>query len=84
MFETLTCRSKKGLDEFGVAKLAKETKSVAADVLVGVLQVHTDTVAAEWRSQRQGLVRELKQRPYQTRIISCFNLPPASCLGQTS
>lgn len=50
MFETLTSRGKKGLDELGVAKLAEETKSVSANVLVGVLQVHADTVTA--RSQQ--------------------------------
>jgi hypothetical protein len=51
VFETLTGRRKKGLDKFGVAKLAEETKSVSADVLVGVLQVHTDTVTTKRRSQ---------------------------------
>lgn len=45
MFQTRTGRGKEGLDEFGLAQLGQEPKSITADIFVRVLKVVTNTVA---------------------------------------
>ena len=45
MLEAGSCGREEGLDQFRFAELAEEAKSVAADVLVGMLQVVSDAVA---------------------------------------
>lgn len=84
------------LDQFGLAKLAEEAQGVAADVLVGVLEVVSYAVAAgqtlsvrmETRDSQdwggEGRKQQLIVVAYQTRIISCLSFPPASSLGQIS
>lgn len=84
MFQTRTGRGKEGLDEFGLAQLGQEPKSITADIFVRVLKVVTNTVAVG----RNVLIRWDHVPgcggPYQTKIISCFNLPFESCFGQIS
>jgi hypothetical protein len=43
----LSSRCKQRLNELGLTQLAQEAKGVTADVLVGVLKVHADTVAVQ-------------------------------------
>lgn len=45
VFKTSSCRSQKRLNQFGIAQLAQKSQSVASDVFVRVLQIHSDTIA---------------------------------------
>lgn len=47
VLETRSSRGEEGLDEFGFTELAQEAQGVASDVLVGVLKIVSDAVAAE-------------------------------------
>lgn len=78
VFQTRARRGQERLDEFGLAKLAKESKSVATNVLVGVLEVVPDSVTAVlgqgWLSARRG--RETDVRVGLTRPRSS---PASTC-----
>ena len=45
VLETGAGGREQGFDEFGFVQLAEEAEGVAADVLVGVLEVHANAVA---------------------------------------
>ena len=45
MLQAGSRRRKKGFNQLGFSKLAQESESVAPDILVGMLQIITNTVA---------------------------------------
>jgi hypothetical protein len=47
VLETLSSRCEQRLNELGLTQLTQEAEGVAADVFVGVLKVHADTVAVQ-------------------------------------
>lgn len=81
MFQTGSCRRKKGFDQLRLAEFTKEAEGVSPDVFVGMLEIISDTVAGILVSQNLLIGNEVV---YQTRIISCFSLPFESSLGQSS
>lgn len=87
MFEAGAGRGEKVLDEFGFAEFADEAQGVAADVFVGVLEVHADAVAGlvlVCLVRRHCAVEFAGVMSHQTSIISCFNFPFESSFGQIS
>lgn len=45
MLKTCSSGGQQRLDEFCVAQLAQEAQGVAANVFVGVLEIHTNAIA---------------------------------------
>ena len=81
VFEARPGGGQERLDELGFSELAEEAQCVSSDVLIGVLQVISDAIAA--RNQSPG-ASSGPVSTYQTSIISCFSFPPASSLGHIS
>lgn len=76
------------LQQFCLSDLLEESEGRSADVFVGVLEVVTDGVTIlaiqiqRWMLGDGGGEMILGGGTYQTRIISCFNFPCSSSLGQ--
>lgn len=76
------------LKHFGLANLAQETQGRTTNVLIGVLQVVSQRIAAEgWRQFARyglGLLCFCVVVTYQTRMNSSLSLPSGLVLGQIS
>ena len=78
VLEALSRGCKEGLHEFGFTQLAQEAQGVAADELVGVLEVHSNAVAVQRVSVHPGCHSPtiLLTRP-RSSPASAFRLSPA-------
>ena len=74
VLEASASGSKEGLDELGLAQFTKETKSVATDVFIGVLEVHADAVTMSYvspipLSSPSSLQNRFRCIPYEDHLL---------------